>query len=189
MSRCRYPLCLGVPGLENLRSKRCFRVIERAFYASNKNKSFRLIHFSVQSNHLHLVVEASHAQALSRGMQGLTIRIARGLNRLLGRKGRVFSTRFYARTLKTPREVNACLHYVLNNTRRHHRHTYFSRGWIDPCSSGKYFSGWRDRNEPLPPQHRWPVALPQSWLLKTGWEKWGPLEIDKRPGPSALVPY
>ena len=53
------------------------------------------------------------------GMQGLAIRIARGLNRLWGRKGKVFADRYHDRVLRTPREVRNALAYVLNNARRH----------------------------------------------------------------------
>jgi REP element-mobilizing transposase RayT len=38
----------------------------------------RLIHLSVQSNHLHLIVEAADRNALGRAMRGLQIRMARG---------------------------------------------------------------------------------------------------------------
>ncbi|MCK5796636.1 MAG: transposase [Deltaproteobacteria bacterium] len=186
----RYPVHVAmkvVPGIEDLRLRKCFHVIEGAFFANRENVSCRLVHFSVQTNHLHLVVEASDAKALSKGMQSLAIRLARGLNRLLGRKGSVFADRYYARPLKTPREVNVCLQYVLNNRRRHQRRLHFAKGWIDPFSSGNYFSGWRSRTSSLPRPSPWPVALPQSWLLREGWRKWGPIEIDKRPGPSDLA--
>ena len=187
----RYPAHVTMkvlPGIKDLRSRKCFHVIEGAFFASNQNAFCRLVHFSVQTNHLHLVVAASDAKALSKGMQSLAIRLARGLNHLLGRKGGVFADRYYARSLKTPREVNVCLQYVLNNRRRHQRHLKFARGWIDPLSSGIYFSGWRSRTSSLPPPAPWPVALPQSWLLKEGSQKWGHIEIDKQPGPADLTP-
>ena len=44
----------------------------------------RIIEFSVLGNHLHLIVEADSSVALSRGMQGLTVRIAKALNRACG---------------------------------------------------------------------------------------------------------
>ena len=47
----------------------------------------RIIEFSVQGNHLHLIVEAENSDALSRGMQGLAIRIAKALNSLMERAG------------------------------------------------------------------------------------------------------
>jgi putative transposase len=79
----------------------------------------RVVAFSVQSNHVHLVVEAHDAPTLSRGVQGLAIRLARAVNRVLDARGRVFRERFHARELRTPREVRSALVYVLLNARKH----------------------------------------------------------------------
>ena len=96
-------------GLPSLRSKRPYRVLRRAFARGCDRFGFRLNHYSVQGNHLHLIVEAKDRRALSRGMNGLTIRIAKGLNRLWGRKGRVFADRYFDRILRTPLEVKRAL--------------------------------------------------------------------------------
>src|SRR5262249_22714935 len=75
-------------------------------------------HFSVQSDHIHLLVEADEPAALVRGMQGLAIRVAKSVNRALKRCGAVWADRFHARTLRTPREVRNALVYVLNNVKK-----------------------------------------------------------------------
>ena len=49
----------GSRGVEP-RSQRCFRVIERAMYAGATRFGFRLVHYAVMGNHLHLLVEAPH---------------------------------------------------------------------------------------------------------------------------------
>ncbi|MEL7305169.1 MAG: transposase, partial [Myxococcota bacterium] len=93
---------------------------------------------SVQGNHLHLVVEASNNEALSRGMQGLNIRLAKRVNRLFGRRGRLFSDRYHAHVLRTPREVQNAVRYLLNNGRKHRRQAGFITGqrWRDAfCST------------------------------------------------------
>jgi REP element-mobilizing transposase RayT len=77
----------------NLRSRRCFKSLENAFFAGGNKFGLRLNHFSVQGNHVHLIVEADDNRALSRGMQGLTIRMARSLNRVMQRRGSVFADR------------------------------------------------------------------------------------------------
>src|SRR4051812_5153542 len=119
----------AAPGLPSLRKRALRRVLFAAFGAGSERFGFRLVHFSVQSNHLHLVCEADDEGALCRGMQGLSIRIAKRLNRALGRRGRFFSDRYHARALKTPREVRNALAYVLNNARKHG--ISGSRRWID----------------------------------------------------------
>jgi REP element-mobilizing transposase RayT len=165
-----------------LRSRRCFGVLERAFYLGCDRFGGRLCQFSVQHNHIHLVVEASDAAALARALQGLCIRMAKGLNRLMERKGAVFADRYHARSLRTPTEVRRALVYVLGNGRKHlpqvgHR---LPAGWLDPYSSAVWFDGWSIQMVmPLGPG---PVARPKTWLLATGYRRaGGPLRPDESP--------
>ncbi len=104
-----------LPHVWNLRSKRGYRVIRRAVARGGDRFGMRLCELSVQGNHLHFVVEAEDARALSRGMQGLSIRLAKGLNRLMERRGSVLADRFHARILRTPTEVRRALAYVRAN--------------------------------------------------------------------------
>jgi hypothetical protein len=134
----------------------------------------------VQSNHVHLLVEADGAAALTRGMRGLTIRIAKAVNRALGRDGRIWADRFHARALRTPREVRNALVHVLMNFRKH---AGIGRG-IDPCSSGRWFAGWKTAP---PADTTSPVAWARTWLLAIGWRRAGSIEIRDSPGiPRAL---
>ena len=123
-------------------------------------------------------------------MQGLATRLARRLNALLERSGTLFAERYHARTLRTPKEVRHVLRYVLLNARDHaaERGERLSRPWIDPCSSAVWFDGWRQ-----PPQvdEPWlrallarprPTAPARTWLLSTGWKRWGLLDIAEVPG-------
>jgi len=117
-----------------LRSGDCFRVLRRAFLAGSARSGFRVIHFSVQSNHVHFVVEAEGTKELSRGMQGLNIRMAKALNRLMKRRGKVLADRYHAVILKTPAQTKNAVHYVLNN-RRHHAPGRYAAAWSDPFAS------------------------------------------------------
>ena len=103
----------------SLRSRRCFRVIRRAFAAVNARGDFQLSEFSVQGNHVHLIVEAHGALSLARGMQSLGVRLARNLNRVMQRKGKVLADRYHSRILRTPTEVRRAVHYVLHNLQHH----------------------------------------------------------------------
>lgn len=141
---------------------------------------FRLVHFSIQTNHLHLIVEAQDRDALAGGVKGVEVRIARRLNALLARKGTVFADRYHARALTTPRQTRNCLAYVLLNSSRHAR---AAARVLDPLSSGAYFDGWLSpppaavRQRSGPP----PVEPPRSWLLTAGWTKWGKLSTSEVP--------
>ena len=69
-------------GLPSLRGVRTFPVVLGALRAARERFGFRLLQFSVQHDHLHLIVEADSPRALARGMKGLSVRLARRLNRL-----------------------------------------------------------------------------------------------------------
>jgi putative transposase len=106
-------------GTWNLRSKRCFGPIKEALWAACDRFGVRITHFSVMGNHIHLIVEAESTEALSKAMQGLGVRIAKKLNLVMGKRGRVLADRFFSRPLRTPAEVKKAVHYVLKNFQKH----------------------------------------------------------------------
>jgi putative transposase len=106
-------------GVPSLRGDAAFAVIDTALRALRDRTDFRIVHFSVLTNHVHQIVEASDADALRRGISAFSIRVALGVNRVFGRRGAVWRDRYHARTLRTPVEVRRALCYVLQNLRRH----------------------------------------------------------------------
>jgi hypothetical protein len=116
---------------------------------------------------VHIVVEADEHDDLSRGMRSFAIRVARRVNRLLGRKrGHVWGDRYHSRELTSPRDVRNALVYVLAN---HLKHGETDVGYIDPCSSGPWFQGWMKKLEP--PSEPGSVARARTWLLDWGWHR------------------
>ena len=111
-------------GVRNLRTSRHFGVLRRAMYAGALKDGFRLVHYAVMGNHVHLIVEAPDRARLARGMQGLGVRIARALNRVMQRSGRVLGDRYHAHILKTPSEVKRARMYLLTNARHHYGHAH-----------------------------------------------------------------
>ena len=108
-----------VPGLRRLRTYRLVGVLRQAFLRGCQKPGFRICQFSIQGNHIHMVCEADNVTRLARGVQGWAVRVARGLNRRLERKGRVFADRYHAKYIRSPRQMRSTLCYVLNNARRH----------------------------------------------------------------------
>ena len=170
-----------VDGLPPLRRKDVAERIMDAIAASKKD-TFRVCHFSIQGNHLHCIVEATSKRALSRGMQGLAVRIARGVNGVLEREGQVFAERYHARELGSPREVKNCLEYVLLNSAKHAR---LRRGEfvMDPLTSGAWFTDWKWQPF-VTPTRACPVAAPRTYLLRAGWKRHGLVDPEKVPGPA-----
>jgi REP-associated tyrosine transposase len=111
-------------GVWNLRSGRCFGAMKRAMYAGAVKNGFRLVHYAVMGNHVHLIVEAQDRVKLATGMQGMGVRVAKALNRVMGRSGRVIGDRYHAHILKTPAEVKRARHYLLTNARHHYGHAH-----------------------------------------------------------------
>jgi len=168
-------------GLPRLRNKAAYRVLRKAFVGANAKDGFRLCEYSVQGNHIHLIVEAKDRTVLSRAMQGLAIRIALGLNRLWERTGRVFADRYHDRILRTPREVRNALAYLLNNARRHRSGLKWA---IDLFASGPWFDGWKEAGVSRTVQrpNERPTAQARSWLLQVGWRRHGLIRIAEVPG-------
>jgi REP element-mobilizing transposase RayT len=117
-------------GVWNLRSRRSFTALARAFWGGANRFGFRLVHYSVQGNHVHLLVEARDEKALSRGMNGLGVRVARGLNKVMRRRGKVLDDRYHGHILRTPTEVKRARTYLLQNARKH-----YGRVAADPYTS------------------------------------------------------
>ncbi len=126
-------------------------MFERALLYGADRLGVRVVQFSIQGNHAHLLVEADHTAALARGMQGLSIRIAKGMNRLMGRKGKVLADRYHSHVLRTPTEVRRAAHYIRHNSQHHHNETIAQ----DPFSSES-------------PTIRVTLPTPRTWLINTG---------------------
>jgi len=155
--------------------------------------SFQIVHFSIQTNHLHLILEAEDGptktsatrsrNALRSGVSGFLIAFARRLNKLLGRRGKIWNDRYHRHDLESPHEVKTSLRYVVNNFRKH-GHVTFGAGAFDYYSSAQHFDGWSDAlfdsfEEPEP----WTEVRPRTWLLGTGWKRHGLIHTEEVPGP------
>lgn len=169
----------AIPGLPNFRERKNFVALKEMLRAGSERLGVRLVHFSVQKNHLHLIVEADDSRALSRGIKGLEVRLARCINELAGRTGRVFKHRYDVKILGTPNQVRLTLIYVLGNARKHAAQAgvVMPAFWIDPCSSGMWFDGWKETG-PLTTEE-W--TGPATWLLRNGWQKHGRISVSAAP--------
>jgi len=160
--------------IRGLRAPLVFQAVRVAVSLASR-AGFRVVEFSVQADHVHLIVEADDQFSLRRGIRGLAIRIARHVNRALGRGGQVWASRYHARALTTPRTVRNAVVYVLMNGRKHHR----IQAAVDPCSSAPWFTGWRESVTHAP--GRAPVVPARTWLAAVGWRRHGLIAFWERP--------
>ncbi|WP_373046742.1 hypothetical protein [Vulgatibacter sp.] len=156
------------PDVWSLRSKRSFRVVSRALLGVRET-GMRITHFSVQGNHLHLIAEVESRGMLSRAMRSIGIRLGKGLNRMMGRKGPVVADRYHLAVLRTPRQVANAIRYVLSNLRKH----LVERGErVGLVLADDYASGPAEHVPPTMLLRTSPLVLePRTWLLQAGWRR------------------
>jgi REP element-mobilizing transposase RayT len=179
-----------------LRRPDTYHAIRRALYAVIDRDDFRIVHLSIERDHLHLIVEADHHTALSAGIRAFETSAAQRLNRAIALAtgspclGKVFDDRYHARLITSPTQARNSISYVLNNWRRHG----LDRGmetmfWdVDYYSSGATFEGWQElEGSPFlyraPDYSRLSVCRPKTWLLRTGWRRAGSISMRDIPGP------
>jgi REP element-mobilizing transposase RayT len=139
----------------NLRSQRCFRRIAHALKGVQPRVGFRIVHFAVLGNHVHLLAEAEDRSSMTNGVRALAIRIAKRLNKMMHRRGSLYVNRYDERILKNPTTVRNALRYVLTNAEHHY----------GACASKI------DRFSSAAPACRDLVQHAGSWLLRVGWTR------------------
>lgn len=113
----RTPLHINFKYRTSIKNKQCLKLLKRAI-VNARSHGLRINHFSMQSNHIHLIVEAESNEILTRGMRSLTITFAKGM-----KKGRIQLERYHLQVLKSLRQTKHALQYVLFNKQKHGKGT------------------------------------------------------------------
>lgn len=167
-------------GLSGLRTKSVHELL-KVTVGHLPKFGVRAIHYSLQGNHIHLILEADSPAALSRAMKSFGCRFAKGAKHLRGFKSaKVFNGRYHLTVIDSPRQARNAIRYVLLN-QSHHVDLIEH---IDEFSSGFYFKGWRQLLGPKfkdlveqqaitsgtfdLPKH---LSVPDTWLLAEGWKR------------------
>jgi REP element-mobilizing transposase RayT len=158
-----------------LRRREAFHAVRKAMLVVTPREDFRIVHLSIQGNHIHVICEASSREALTSGMTAFKTSVGRRINRAFGRCGRVFADRYHVEVLSSPAQVRNALAYVMNNWRKHGE----DRGAcyrVDPFSTGIFFRGWKETDIPkvlvIPSgADVLPYREPRTWLLAEGWKR------------------
>jgi putative transposase len=170
-------------GLPSLRGAVLAPVVLEAFEAGNEREGFRLVHFSLQSSHWHLICEAEGAAALGAAIKGLNVRVARAINKQLGLVGPVIEDRYHLEVLRTPPQVRNAVRYVLRNGEKHGVHIAVRHGDPRPCpdplSSAAWYAYWKEGElNVLATQSAATVVKPaQCYLLREGLRRQEPLSL------------
>ena len=162
-------------GLRGLCTKGVLRDLQRAMRMSNKNGA-HVVEFSLQTNHVHLIVEAKDNRALAKGMNALWAVFGKAIRARLPGRGAVFSGRYYMKVIRSARYMRNALEYVLLNDSKHS-----GQGPdYSEFNSAMYFAHFgkllnRNWRAPL----KWASAdprpdfleAPRSWLCREGWRR------------------
>jgi REP element-mobilizing transposase RayT len=183
-----------VPAVGSLRRRLLYKAIRHATITAALRERIRIVHVSLQRNHVHMLVEADSKHALARGMQGFQISAARHINTALGdgarrRRGKVFADRYHVEVITSPTQAHHAIRYILCNWRKHKEDQVgLPRTWrVDPFSTGILFPDWKELHDQA---WMWPirdtydpllVRRPQCWLLREGWKKAGSISYDDVP--------
>ncbi|MBL8897310.1 MAG: transposase [Planctomycetes bacterium] len=174
-------------GLPSLRRGGALKLVLAALSASSDRHGMRIVQYSIQRDHLHLLVEADDRSCVARGMNALLSPLARALNKLWGRRGKVFPERYHDEVITTPTQARNALRYVLQNGKKH---GIVAQSSIDLCSSAPSFDGWVQRpsiaSVPTAPVVA-TIAPASTWLLTTGWRRHGLLDLREYPQPNKLT--
>ncbi len=152
------------------------KAIRGANHSPAVGDAFRVVQFSVQRDHVHLIIEAHDADVLSRGVRGLAIRLAHAVNRALHVRGRVWGDRFHSRELASPRAVRNAIVYVLMNAKKHGARV---ASGVDTFSSAPWFDGFAARISPSEDSPT--VFAARTWLASVGWRRRGLIALGERP--------
>jgi putative transposase len=168
-------------GLPSFRAQRIARLIWLQMRRLN-DKTFQIVHFSIQKNHVHLIVEADDREAVIRKMSGFMISFAKRLNRqVLGnRRGKVWSDRYFRRDITRAGEMHSVLRYVFGNAKKHGLMP-LDAPLLDGLSSAWTFDGWDLKIVPPDERLRWKPPRPRTDLLKRDWIAYGLLRVADGP--------
>jgi REP element-mobilizing transposase RayT len=174
------------PAVGSLRRHKLYKAMRNATITAALRERFRIIHVSLQRDHIHMLVEAEDKAALARGMQGFLISAARHINTVLGdgvrrRRGKVFADRYHVEVITSPTRARHAIAYALNNWRKHgeDREGLPSTWLVDPFSTGILFPDWAELQDkawmwPIRPTYDPLVVFwPRTWLLREGWKLGG----------------
>ena len=176
-----------LPVARNLRRMDAYQAVRTGARVVLARFGFRLVHFSIQSNHIRLIVEADSQAELANGVRAFSISVAKSLNAKLGRRGPVFADRYHARAIARPTQMRNAIQYVLTNWLHHRPAHHEIMEEVDPYSSGADFLGWKElggsrrylRDDGF---ERVPLATPMLWLTREGWKRGGEISVVTIPG-------
>ena len=173
-----------VEAIGSLRKRHMYKALREASISVAKRElnakesgAFRIVHVSIQRNHVHLLVEADDKRALSRGMQSFQISAAKHLNRAVSVK----SVSLGALAAMSPAERRRAKQAQRKAMANRRRGTVFPDRFhleiIDNPQQARHtlayvLNNWRKHREDRgDPQRAWNVDPYSTGMLFDGWKE------------------
>lgn len=104
----------------DIQNKVVLRILKHAIYRS-RLQGLRVIHFSLEHNHVHLYAECESNFVLGKAMKAFGVTFVRRVNKLKKIKGQLYKYRYHLRVLKSARDAKNVINYILKNGIKHGR--------------------------------------------------------------------
>lgn len=117
----------------DIKNKRLLKILHHAIKRA-RLKKLKVLHYSLEYNHVHLLVEARDNQIIHQGMQAFGISFAKAINKIKFLKGRVYKNRYHFRKITSLRDYKNVLLYIFRNGIKHKR----TQSLFDPYNSMVY---------------------------------------------------
>lgn len=113
-------LTIKVRENKDIQSKRILKALHHAIKRA-RLKGLKVVHYTLEYNHVHLLVESVDNKILHKGMQAFGITITKAINKIKRTKGAVYKNRYHLRLINSPRQLKNVLHYIFTNGVKHKR--------------------------------------------------------------------
>jgi len=113
-----------------IKNKAVLNLLKRAISNARK-QGLIIIHYTLEYDHINLLIEADNNSTLAKGMQSLGVTLSKGINRLKKLKGAVYKHRYHFRQISSPSELKKVMSYIFNNGLKHKS----ARSLVNPYNS------------------------------------------------------
>jgi REP element-mobilizing transposase RayT len=145
--------------IPNLRSKVFYKEIRQGMKRA-RILGIRIIHFSVQRDHVHMLIEAENKKQLGESMRALSISLSKRFSFTLKKKVKALKNRYHLHILKSLQEIKNATNYILHNGQKHgitDVHDFYSTAinFSDFRASDAFFQFMDDLQSILAPPFFW----------------------------------
>jgi REP element-mobilizing transposase RayT len=102
----------------DIKNKTVLSILKRAIQNARK-QGLRVIHFSLEYDHVHLLIEAENNTTLGKGMQAFGVTFSKAINRVRKTTGKVYKHRYHFKAITSPKQLKNVMSYIFKNGVKH----------------------------------------------------------------------